>query len=212
MHRRRGQQLWRLGGMSDKPLLLVFLRAPVLGKVKTRLAATLGKERALEIYTRLLQHTIEQGARLGVDRQAWYADEVPAEEPCAALGYSVHQQAGADLGERMQRAFDSGFSNGHGPIIIIGTDLPQLSEALLREAFKALETHDAVLGPANDGGYYLLGLRKPCAELFQGKNWSTDTVFKQTTEDFERLGLTWKTLPELIDIDTEADLDTAGLP
>ncbi len=198
--------------MSSKPLLLVFLRAPVLGKVKTRLAATLGNERALEIYKRLLRHTIEQGAQLGVDRQAWYADELPADELCTALGYSVHQQAGADLGERMQRAFEAGFASGHSPVIIIGTDLPQLSEALLREALKALETHDAVVGPAKDGGYYLLGLRKPCAELFQGKTWSTDTVFKQTTEDLERLGRTWEALPELTDIDTQADLDAVGLP
>ena len=212
MHSRRGQQLWRLSGMSTQPLLLVFLRAPVLGKVKTRLAATLGKERALKIYKRLLQHTIEQGAALGVDRQAWYADDLPADEPCAALGFSVHQQAGADLGERMQRAFDAGFADGHGPIIIIGTDLPQLSVALLREAFEALKTHDAVIGPANDGGYYLLGLRKPCAALFQGKTWSTDTVFKRTTEDLKRLGRTWETLPELVDIDTEEDLERVGLP
>ncbi|QQS71498.1 MAG: TIGR04282 family arsenosugar biosynthesis glycosyltransferase [Flavobacteriales bacterium] len=183
-----------------------------MGKVKTRLAATLGKERALVIYKRLLQHTIEEGAKLGVDRQAWYSDDIPPNEPCAVLGYSVHQQIGADLGERMQRAFDNGFVNGHGPIIIIGTDLPQLSEALLREALKALGTHDAVIGPANDGGYYLLGLRKPCAELFQGKTWSTDTVFKRTTEDLERLGRTWEALPELIDIDTEADLEATGLP
>ncbi|MGV9011146.1 MAG: TIGR04282 family arsenosugar biosynthesis glycosyltransferase [Flavobacteriales bacterium] len=197
--------------MSNKPLLLVFLRAPVLGKVKTRLAATLGKERALEIYKRLLQHTIEQGAQLGIVRQAWYADDLPADEPCAALGFSVHQQAGADLGERMQRAFDAGFADGHGPIIIIGTDLPQLSAALLREAFEALNTHDAVIGPANDGGYYLLGLQKPCAALFQGKTWSTDTVFKRTTEDLKRLGRTWKTLPELVDIDTEEDLERVGL-
>ena len=83
---------------------------------------------------------------------------------------------------------------------------------LLREAFQALETHDAVIGPANDGGYYLLGLSKLCPELFQGKTWSTDTVFKQTTEDLIRLGRTCKTLPELIDIDTEADLDAVGLP
>jgi len=198
--------------MNSRPLLLVFLRAPVLGKVKTRLAATLGKERALVIYKRLLQHTIEEGAKLGVDRQAWYSDDIPPNEPCAVLGYSVHQQIGADLGERMQRAFENGFVNGHGPIIIIGTDLPQLSEALLREALKALGTHDAVIGPANDGGYYLLGLRKPCAELFQGKTWSTDTVFKRTTEDLERLGRTWEALPELIDIDTEADLEATGLP
>lgn len=211
MHRWRGKQLRRNSGMSN-PLLLVFLRAPVLGKVKTRLAATLGKKRALEIYSLLLKHTIEQGAQLGVDRQAWYADELPAEEPCAALGYSVHQQAGADLGERMQRAFDGGFASGHSPIIIIGTDLPQLSEALLREALKALETHDAVIGPANDGGYYLLGLRKPCPEIFQGKSWSTDSVFKQTTADLKRLCRTWKTLPELIDIDTEEDLNKVGLP
>ena len=198
--------------MNSRPLLLVFLRAPVLGKVKTRLAATLGKERALVIYKRLLQHTIEEGAKLGVDRQAWYSDDIPPNEPCAVLGYSVHQQIGADLGERMQRAFDNGFVNGHGPIIIIGTDLPQLSEALLREALKALGTHDAVIGPANDGGYYLLGLRKPCAELFQGKTWSTDTGFKRTTADLERLGRTWEALPELIDIDTEADLEATGLP
>ncbi|MBZ0206231.1 MAG: TIGR04282 family arsenosugar biosynthesis glycosyltransferase [Flavobacteriales bacterium] len=198
--------------MSDKPLLLVFLRAPVLGKVKTRLAATMGKERALEVYQYLVQHTLEHGAALGIDRQAWYADDVPDPEPCAELGYTVHVQEGGDLGDRMKRAFGSGFSSGHGPIIIIGTDLPQLSTALLREAYEALEKHDAVIGPANDGGYYLLGLREPCEELFGGKAWSSDSVFAQTTDDLRRLGRTWHALPVLIDIDTETDLRKAGIP
>lgn len=198
--------------MSTRPLLLVFLRAPVLGKVKTRLAATMGKERALEIYKRLLQHTIEQGAALDVDRQAWYADEIADPEPCAELGYSVYVQAGRDLGDRMKCAFGSGFSAGHGPIIIIGTDLPQLSAALLREAYMALETHDAVIGPANDGGYYLLGLREPCEEVFSGKAWSSDSVYAQTIEDLRQLGRTYHTLPTLIDIDTAEDLKSVEIP
>lgn len=195
-----------------KPLLMVFLRAPVKGRVKTRLAATLGEDRALEVYLRLMHHTLREAADLRCAKQAWYADEVPDPDPCAAHGFTCHVQAGDDLGHRMRNAFAAGFASGYGPVVIIGTDLPGLSSELLQAAFDAMRDHDAVIGPTHDGGYYLLGLHEPLDALFRDKLWSTSTVFAQTRLDLALNGKTCGLLPTLADVDTEADLNAVGLP
>jgi rSAM/selenodomain-associated transferase 1 len=195
----------------SQPLLLLFLREPVLGTVKTRLAATLGEAQALSIYERLLHHTLRTCADIKVAKQAWYA-EPPQMHVAQAFGFAQHVQLGEDLGARMQHAFAKGFATGHAPIVIIGSDLPGLSVALLQEAFAALRTHDAVIGPSVDGGYYLLGLNSPCADVFQHKRWSTNSVFADTSSDLLMHGRSCYLLPELRDIDTEEDLQDMVLP
>lgn len=195
-----------------KPLLMVFLRAPVKGRVKTRLAATLGEDCALEVYIRLMLHTLREAGALRCAKQAWYADVVPDPDPCATHGFTSHVQTGDDLGQRMRNAFAEGFANGYGPVVIIGTDLPGLSTELLQAALDAMGDHDAVIGPTHDGGYYLLCLHAPLDALFSDKQWSTATVFARTVSDLALNGKTCHLLPQLADVDSEADLDTVELP
>ena len=120
--------------------------------------------------------------------------------------YQKAVQDGTDLGQRMNNAFLQGFMDGYDSICIIGTDCYELTSSAINKAFTALRSHNAVIGPAKDGGYYLLGLRKPYPELFLNKEWSTNIVFKQTLEDFHSCGISYFTLPSLRDVDVEADL------
>ncbi len=196
----------------NKPLLLLFLREPVKGKVKTRLAAGLGDTEALAIYTRLLTHTMRESASLDVHKQAWYADAPVVNDVASSFGFEQRHQRGNDLGERMNNAFDKGFAEGYSPVIIIGSDLPGMHAQLLSEAFTALHTHDTVLGPTVDGGYYLLGLNAPLPALFQHKQWSTSTVFSDSASDLVMHGRTCHLLPILRDVDTVEDLAHVQLP
>ncbi|MBK7296012.1 MAG: TIGR04282 family arsenosugar biosynthesis glycosyltransferase [Flavobacteriales bacterium] len=187
------------------PLLIVFLRKPEIGKVKTRLAATVGPEKALDVYVGLLAHTLGSTEHLRCTKQAWYTGEGSV-DAVEAYGFTTHLQNGSDLGERMLTAFSNGFSYGHSPIVIIGTDCPLISADLISEAFDSLKTNDAVLGPTRDGGYYLLGLNEPLVSVFQNKTWSTDSVARETLEDLGREHKRVHMLLELIDVDTEQDL------
>ena len=196
----------------SKDLVMVFLREPLKGKVKTRLAATVGEDDALNIYRRLLYHTIKVVAEANHPRQAWYADRVPDTEPCASLGFDLREQHGTDLGNRMAYAFEYAFREGWDKVIVIGADCPGISGAILDETFARLEDHDSVIGPTRDGGYYLLGIRRMVPELFRNKTWSSDSVAKDTMDDFERMGLSYARLPMLIYVDTEADLADVVLP
>lgn len=193
-----------------KPVLIVFLRKPELGKAKTRLAATIGDEKALAVYSSLLTHTLECTQPLDVIKQAWSVGNGSVTELVGPFGFSVHEQLGDDLGQRMEHAFASGFGDGHGPVLIIGTDCPGMSSRLIKSALDALRTYDAVLGPARDGGYYLLGLNAPLNDVFRKKAWSTDAVAKDTLRDLERDHRSVCMLPELIDVDTEQDLIDSG--
>lgn len=118
---------------------------------------------------------------------------------------------GADLGERMSNAFEIVLGNDSGKAVIIGSDCPEMSTEVLEEAFRALDASDVVLGPATDGGYYLLGMRRFVPELFRDKQWSTPSVLTDTLSDAQRLGLSVRLLPALSDLDDEADLIRSGL-
>jgi len=190
----------------SKPQLIIFLRKPELGKVKTRLAATLGAEKALAVYGTLLRHTLECAAQLDVERVAWTTGNGDVTELLAPFDFAIHEQDGNDLGERMEFAFEQAFTKGNSPVVIIGTDCPGISQELLEQALAALQDHDAVLGPARDGGYYLLGLKRPFNAVFRGIQWSTDTVAQDTINVLKSHALTVQLLPVLIDVDTEQDL------
>jgi len=192
------------------PLLLVFLKNPELGQVKTRLAAGIGDAQALAVYQRLLDLTASGCAPLVVQKEAWYAQRMPLEGEWHMPGIAARIQVGHDLGDRMEHAFNTGFTIGHSPVIIIGTDCPGLTTAILQEAIDSLDSHEAVIGPARDGGYYLLGLRTPLTDVFRNKQWSTSSVLAETMTDLDRAGRRTYVLPELIDVDTEADLHDTG--
>jgi rSAM/selenodomain-associated transferase 1 len=191
-------------------LLLVFVKNPVRGRVKTRLARTIGDGRALWVYEKLLEHT-RQAAR-GVAAQRWvcYSDFVPAADAWLKGGFAARRQEGETLGDRMQEAFRQGFAAGYGPIVIIGSDCPEMSPALLEEAFRQLVSFPVVLGPATDGGYYLLGMNYLVESLFQDKPWSTPNVLAETVADLQRADIPYALLPVLSDVDEAADL--AHLP
>jgi uncharacterized protein len=193
--------------MDLKRLLLLFVRAPELGKVKTRLAEAVGPEVALEIYIHLLQHTRQVTEKLSTDKAVYFADTIVDDELWPKAIYQHHLQIEGDLGQKMQTAFEDAFAAGYSSVVIIGSDCKQLTQEIIEQAFDALKTHEVVIGPALDGGYYLLGMNKLYAELFQNKTWSTATVFAETLYDMERLHLSHKLLPELSDVDHVEDVD-----
>ena len=168
-----------------KELLLIFVRKPELGKVKTRLAATVGNQAALSIYECLLKHTLHITKNLNVTKQVYYTENISENDLWDPSIYDKKQQYGAHLGARMEFAFDQGFKAGYQNIVIIGSDIIDLTQADLISAFAALKTHDKVIGPAKDGGYYLLGMKKLNPDIFRNKTWGTDTVYSATMKDLE---------------------------
>lgn len=189
-----------------KNLLIIFYRNPELGKVKTRLATTLGDANALAVYLKLVNHTKAITSQLDVDKIVYYSNYIDKEDNWPNVKYDKRLQVGEDLGEKLANALKTNFEKGYDAICVIGSDCFELTSATLQDAFVALETCDGVIGPAKDGGYYLLGTRKFIPDLFIHKKWSTDTVAKDTINDFVKLGLTYHALPLLTDVDREEDL------
>ncbi len=190
--------------------LIVLARYPRPGQAKTRLASTLGGRAAMDFYAWCANRTFREARRLGrgVRRYVFYSEEssLARLRRWVGRGYFLAPQADGDLGRRLERAFETVFAHGAGRAVVAAADVPDLSAGLLAEALRALEARPAVIGPALDGGYYLLGLREPHAELFQGISWSTPQVLEQTERAAEALGLAVHRLPALRDIDTEEDL------
>ena len=170
---------------KTKNLLLIFTRNPELGKVKTRLAKDIGDVKALEIYKFLLEHTINTTKGLQVTKQVYYSVKVREDDLWDTSFFNKKLQKGADLGSRMQHAFEQGFADGYTNIIIIGSDLYDLEQEDLEHAFELLQERGTVIGPATDGGFYLLGLTKLIPEIFTNKDWGTDTVLKATLKDLD---------------------------
>ena len=197
--------------MLSTTALVIFVRNPISGQVKTRLAKDIGDERALEIYLQLLQHTLEITRGLSFRKFIYYADEVSDYDLWSVPGYTKRKQNGNDLGERMHNSFKELFDQGFTRIIIIGSDCLQLKTETLEEAGALLESNAAVIGPASDGGYYLLGLTKFYPDLFINKPWSTDKVFAKTIDDFINQGISYALLEELSDIDDFTDLEENGI-
>ncbi len=163
-----------------KRLLLIFTRNPELGKCKTRLAATIGDEAALEIYKFLLQHTVAITHKLAVDKRVYYTEKIVESDGWNPEIYTKKVQEGNDLGERMLNAFTEGFDDGYTEIVIIGSDIYDLTAKDIEQSFELLEQKDFVVGPAEDGGYYLLGMRKLNSEIFHNKKWGTSSVLEDT--------------------------------
>jgi uncharacterized protein len=189
--------------------LILFIKNPVLGKVKTRLAQTIGPERALEAYLQMLAHTRAVAEAVDCHRALYYSDFADVEDDWPTNTFSKQIQAKGDLGEKMAQAFQDLFNQGYEKVLIIGSDCLDLRPRHLESAFRALSIDDFVVGPADDGGYYLLGMRTFEPSLFENKNWSTETVLSSTLEDIQRLDKTAYHLPQLSDVDVESDLVAA---
>ena len=197
--------------MLNTTALVIFVRNPISGQVKTRLAKDIGDDKALAIYLRLLQHTLEITRKLSFRKFVYYADEVSDYDLWSVPGYTKRQQRGKDLGEKKSNSFKDLYDQGFKRIIIIGSDCLQLQTKTLEEAVSLLDSNAAVLGPARDGGYYLLGLNKLYPDLFVNKPWSTDQVFAKTIDNFINQGISYALLEELSDIDDATDLEESGI-
>ena len=187
-----------------KANLIIFIKNPVLGKVKTRLAKDIGELRALRVYLDLLFKTKEETLQVNVNKYLYYSDYLVTDE-WSSLPYIKKVQYGEDLGQRMQNAFKECFSDNL-PTIIIGSDCYDLDHNKLEFAFSKLKENDIVIGPAIDGGYYLLGMNRYTPQLFEKINWSTSSVLSQTLDIANQLNLKVFKLEELIDLDTFEDL------
>ncbi|MEX2565226.1 MAG: TIGR04282 family arsenosugar biosynthesis glycosyltransferase, partial [Cyclobacteriaceae bacterium] len=189
-----------------KKAIIVFQKYPEPGKVKTRLAKTIGKEKAALLYGYLVAHTHQQLKPIQADIVIYHDGKINySDYPESRYFFDV--QEGKDLGEKMGKAFSNQFSKGYDKILIIGTDCYELKSRHLEEAFNILEERDMVIGPALDGGYYLLGFRAaPAAQLFEGIAWSTASVLEETLNIAHQLGYSVKLLEMLNDVDRWADL------
>ena len=193
--------------------VLLFAKAPRPGFVKTRLAAAVGEEEAVRVYRALGERVVRQVAPVS-HITVWYDPADALFEMRAWLGSSLDYRAqpGGDLGVRLREGFARHFSEwADRPALAIGVDAPALDSTIVASAARALERTDVVIGPALDGGYYLLGLRAPQPTLLEGIPWSTDRVFAETRSRCERIGITPHVLPPLRDVDTRADAVAFGL-
>ncbi|MBZ9632394.1 TIGR04282 family arsenosugar biosynthesis glycosyltransferase [Salegentibacter sp. LM13S] len=186
-------------------LLMIFTKNPELGKVKTRLAKSIGDKAALNIYKFLLSHTVSVTKNLKVEKRVYYSDKIPENDLWPSEAFSKKLQFGGNLGEKMKNAFSEAFQSDYKRVIIIGSDLLDLSQQDLENAFLELEKNDVVIGPAEDGGYYLLGMKSLNSEVFKNKAWSTSSVLSHTLKDLE--GKKIKILETRNDIDEIQDIE-----
>ncbi|MEO6253211.1 MAG: TIGR04282 family arsenosugar biosynthesis glycosyltransferase [Ferruginibacter sp.] len=188
-----------------KSALIIFVRNPELGKVKTRLAATAGDEQALDIYCGLLNHTMLLATEIAADKFVYYYQQIKADDIWNEDRFYKKIQTGENLGDKMKAAFNEIFKLGYKRVIIIGSDCLQLNSTIINAGFALLDEHDTVIGPATDGGYYLLGMKKSHGFLFDNKAWSTESVYDESIKDMQQHHLSTGLLPVLTDVDTEAD-------
>lgn len=191
--------------------LIIFLKPPVAGKVKTRLADDIGEEAALQIYIKLLRLTAKAADGVDCAKRIWVSEN-PGHQPIPGFeGETLLAQQGDDLGERMAFAFKSAFAEGAEKAVIIGSDCPDVTSDLIEQAFNRLDSHDLVIGPSEDGGYWLHGMKQLHNELFERIPWSTPDVYPQTERAAAGLGLSISRLPVLNDIDNLSDLGKSAI-
>ncbi len=195
--------------MKDRALI-IFVKAPLPGKVKTRLARELGDEDACGLY-RAMGRDIAENPGRNDNWDTIIAFSPPEEEALVrewlGSGFSYHPQKGDDLGERMFRAIADVLESGYARVVLVGSDIPELTAEIILRAFDTLDEADVVLGPARDGGYYLVGMKKPHQDIFTDIPWSTPEVFAATCGRIRELGLTPAFTEPLDDVDDPEDLE-----
>lgn len=180
--------------------LIIFVKAPQLGKVKTRIAKDVGDEMALDIYKKLLTHTRKTVESVDVNRYLYYAFEIRENDDWSDQHFYKKLQVEGNLGDRMQSAFSEVLDN-HEKCVIIGSDCGELVEADIEKAFAHLEEVDVVIGPAKDGGYYLLGMKRSHQEIFDNMPWSSEFLLEKTQAACKQKGLSYLLLEEKSDVD-----------
>lgn len=190
-----------------KDLLIIFYKNPEPGKVKRRLAASIGNEAACKLYQEMAGRTLSATKNLTCDSVVFYSSRIEITDLWSPDKFGKMVQSGKDLGERMQHAFKWAFNKGYSRIVLLGTDIYYIERSHIDSAFEYLDQRDLVIGPAFDGGYYLIGLNRFYPSLFQDKHWSSSLVFDETVADCTKLGLTHACLPKLLDVDRAEDLN-----
>ncbi len=198
-----------------KSALIIFIKNPELGKVKTRIARTLGDEKALAVYLKLLDITRKAALATATDRHLFYGQYIDHQDDWQATHFTKHlQHTSSDLGERMYVAFGKILSAKYEKAIIVGSDIPEISEVILQQGFESLNTQASVIGRAKDGGYYAIGFNFDkipdpdtlLKEIFLGKTWSHANVANDAIEVLGNHGIKPAQMPLLSDADTEADV------
>jgi hypothetical protein len=195
---------------DNKCAVIIFARYPNKGKVKTRLAKEIGEESALEFYKSCAENTFAECKKLKSEKILLYLFYSDVKDKALITKWAGSEflfipQTGTTLGEKMQNAFEEVFSNGVKKAVIIGTDIPDIEANLIKDSCDILNCADTVIGPAADGGYYLLGMKKAHTFLFNDIKWSTNSVFAETCNRIIINKLTFFVLPKLIDIDIKDD-------
>lgn len=190
--------------MTDEHVI-IFVKNPIPGTVKTRIAQTVGHDKAVAVYRHLLQYTQQLTATEQWHRSVYYSDFINPDD--GWNGYEKCQQQGDDLGQRMYAAFQERFKAGALRVVIIGSDCLEITAHHISQAFLALHRSQVVIGPATDGGYYLLGLSEPFPFLFENKPWSQPELLAQTIAELQETGVSYELLDELTDIDEWADYE-----
>ena len=186
--------------------LIIFVRNLEKGKVKSRLARSIGDDQALAVYEHLLQYTRDVTHAVNCNHFVFYSSYVHMTDVFDDDYFSKRVQEGEDLGERMMNVFKNVFELGCKKVSTIGSNCYELQAELIEEAFDRLEENEVVVGPSNDGGYYLLGMRQLHEDLFKEKDWGTSTVLDDTISEIEKLRLSYTQLRTISDIDTVEDL------
>lgn len=184
-------------------LVIVFVKNIRLGTVKTRLAKTIGDYGAVEVYSELVKITENATANLEFDKRIYFSDAII--DTKWKHDFKTVQE-GADLGERMLNAFKEGFDADYKNIVLIGSDLPDISATHISKGVEALSSCEVVFGPAEDGGYYLVGMSKLNEAIFKNKPWSQSHLLEETLQELHKLNLSFSILDRLNDIDTYEDL------
>lgn len=195
----------------SKNQLIIFVKNLIPGTVKTRLAKDIGIDGALDVYQFLVENTFEESKEVMADKVVYYSEYVEVEDVFDTEIFRMLTQKGNDLGERMQNAFAKSFDSGYEKVVIIGSDCFELQTDHIDEAFDQLANHDVVIGPAKDGGYYLLGMNKPNPSLFEGKTYSHENVLPELLQEVGKQNLTFFLMQELNDIDTFDDLKESDI-
>lgn len=190
--------------MAQDNAIIIFIRKPELGKVKTRLAKAVGKEKALEIYQKLLDHTRKEALKVDCDRLLFYEGEIDMQDEWSETDFQKFAQSNGDLGDKMKHAFSIALAK-YDQVLIVGSDCPEITHKDIDRGFYELEEHDVVIGPARDGGYYLLGMSALQLFLFDNMPWSTETLLEESIIRVQDRSLQYALLKTKSDIDFKED-------
>lgn len=195
----------------SKEVLSIFVKNLIPGTVKTRLAKDLGIDVAIEIYKELVRITAEATNTLKIDKCVYYSEYIESNDQFDDAKYQKHIQEGKDLGQRMQNCFYDAFELNFDKIILIGSDTPDITDQIISQGFAELDKHDIIIGPAQDGGFYLIGMKEPHENLLNKRTYGHEQVLNELLNEIENRNLSVFKLPTLIDIDVKDDLKKAGI-